>query len=118
MVYIRNTQVFLKVKEREEVMIENERRKYPRYSEEISVKMFVHDPNKPSRIANFTARTLDVSRGGFRIESPRELATGSIVGFVLDNEVATHVMSKIGEVKWCRPVDRSEYFEFGMAVYP
>lgn len=80
--------------------------------------MFVHDPDKPSKIANFTARTIDVSRGGFRIESPRELATGSIVGFVLDSEIPTHVMSKIGEVKWCKPAARSDHFEFGMAVYP
>jgi len=96
----------------------NERRKFPRYSEELHVNMFVHDPNEPSNIANFKARTLDVSRGGFRIESPRELATGSIVGFVLDEDISTHVMSKIGEVRWCKPSTKSECFEFGMVIYP
>ena len=96
----------------------NERRQFPRYSEELEVKMFVHDPSKPSKIANFKARTINVSLGGFRIESPRELTTGSIVGFVLDDDISTHVMSKVGEVKWCVPSGKSDHFEFGMAVYP
>lgn len=96
----------------------DERRKYPRYPEELQINMFVHDPSEPSNIANFKARTLDVSRGGFRIESPRELAAGSIVGFVMDEDVSTHVMSKIGEVRWCQPSRKTENFEFGMLIYP
>jgi hypothetical protein len=96
----------------------NERRKFPRYSKELGVKMFVHDPAEPSKIANFEARTLDVSDGGFRIESPRKLAEGSIVGFVFDHDVSRHVVSKVGEVRWCNPSEKSACFELGMAVYP
>lgn len=104
-----------KIKE-EEAM--NERRKFPRYARELYVKMFVHDPNEPSKIANFKARTLDVSDGGFRIESPRELTAGSIVGFVFDQDVSTHIVSKVGEVRWCNPSEKSSRFELGMAVFP
>ncbi|MDD3618596.1 MAG: PilZ domain-containing protein [Desulfobulbaceae bacterium] len=96
----------------------HERRRFPRFAKVLHVKMFVHDPNEPTNIANFSAKTLDFSHGGFRLESPRRFAAGSIVGFVFDYDLPDHVVSKVGEVRWCHPSRKEGRFELGMAVYP
>lgn len=93
----------------------NERRKFPRFVQHLYLKLFICDPNmKPSKITYFQARTLDISRGGLRIESPREFTPGSIVGFKPDN-ISAHNISGFGEVKWCRHSEASDHFEFGIA---
>jgi hypothetical protein len=93
----------------------NERRKFPRFAQHIYLKLFVCDPSmKPSRMTYFKARTLDISRGGLRIESPREFTPGSVVGFKPDN-ISSHNISGFGEVKWCRQSGTPDCFEFGIA---
>lgn len=93
----------------------NERRRYPRFVQHVYLKLFVCNPNtKASRITYFKAKTLDISRGGLRIESPWEFTPGSIVGFKADN-ISSHNISGFGEVKWCRHSEKSENFEFGIA---
>jgi len=98
--------------------VSNERRRFPRFAKELHVKMFAHDPNEPSKIANFSARTLDFSHGGFRLESPRRFTAGSVVGFVFDHDLPKHIVSKVGEVRWCNPSKNEGCFELGMAVFP
>ncbi|MDW7774336.1 MAG: PilZ domain-containing protein [Desulfobulbaceae bacterium] len=94
----------------------NDRRKFPRYPEYLYLNIFVSDENStPSKIINFKGRTLDCSRGGFRIESLQELSTGSLIGFESDDDNSVHSMSGIGEVKWCRRSKKQNYFEFGIA---
>lgn len=94
----------------------NERRRFHRFSEQICLKLYVRDQGggMPG-LNNFTVRTLDVSRGGLRIESPRELAAGSMVGFELADDVASPRVTGIGEVKWCRQSRKSDNYEFGIA---
>jgi hypothetical protein len=96
-----------------------EQRKYPRYFEHLYLKMFVYDPNiTPAKVSNFKASTLDVGLGGFRIESPEELTIGSIVGFQSTEDISSHNMSGLGEVRWGKPSNKAEYFEYGIAAFP
>jgi len=104
-----------KGKKKEDIVM-NERRKFPRYSEQLYLKLYFFDTNAvPSKIINFKARTLDSSYGGFRIEGPQELTKGSIIGFESDDDITSHSISGIGEVKWCNPSEQHDYFEFGIA---
>lgn len=94
----------------------NERRKFPRISQQLYLKMYVSDTDlDSSKIHDFKARTLDISLGGLRIESPRELTPGSIVCFETDEEITSRKISGIGEVRWCKPSVKSDSYEFGIA---
>ena len=95
-----------------------ERRKFPRHSKQLYLKMFVYyDTNEqPTKITSFKVKTLDLSRGGLRIESPQVLAPGSIICFEPDDDIASQGMSGIGEVRWCNPSKKLDYFEFGIAL--
>lgn len=94
----------------------NERRKFPRIAQQLFLKMYVSDSHlKASEIHDFKAKTLDISFGGFRLESPRELMPGSIVCFESDEDDSSHNISGTGEVRWCKPSKKSDYFEFGIA---
>jgi hypothetical protein len=95
----------------------DERRKSFRYSEQVYLKMFVYDAAvKPARMTNFKAMSLDVSLGGFRMESDHELASGAIVGFSTDEDRSSRSMSGVGEVRWCRPAGRAGGFEYGISA--
>jgi len=95
----------------------DERRKFPRYSEHLNLELFLYNPKiTPSKITNFKARTIDVSRGGFRMESNQELTTGSIVGFRSNDDISSDMMPGIGEVKWCNHSRKSGYFEYGIST--
>jgi len=52
----------------------DERRKFTRYSKDLYLKLFVYDTKiAPAIITNFKARTIDVSRGGFRMKATKNL---------------------------------------------
>lgn len=87
----------------------NERRKFPRFAQQLSLKLRVRD-------TDFRAVTLDISHGGLRIESPEKITPGSIVYFKPD-DTTSHNISGIGEVKWCKPSTKPNFFEFGIASY-
>lgn len=95
----------------------DERRKFPRHSKQLYLKMFSYDPHViPAVITNFTAMTLDVSHGGFRMESRQELTTGSIVGFQTPEDNSSHSISGVGEIRWHRPSGKTGYSEYGIAA--
>lgn len=92
-----------------------ERRRFPRFSKQICLTLYVGErDSKPARINTFRVRTIDVSRGGLRIESPREVGTGSRVGFESDDD-AMHSISGVGEVVWCNPKGIGDNCEFGIS---
>jgi len=97
-------------------MVSEDRRKFQRFAELLYLDLVVCDANIiPREINGFKARTLDVSLGGLRIESPRELATDTILSFDSDPEFSSESLSGVGDVKWCRPQKDSDKFEFGIA---
>ena len=95
----------------------DERRKFSRYSEHVYRKMFAYDPEASSAlITNFKARTLDMSHGGFRMETPKDLPTGSIIGFRNLEDMSPHAITGIGEVRWQRPSRKAGYSVYGIAA--
>lgn len=104
-----------KGRQRENVTMD-ERREFPRFSREIYLRLYVHRRDDFSAgISSFTVRTLDVSRGGLRMESPQALTTGSRVGFESLDDASSRSISGIGEVMWCKPSTKLDNFEFGIA---
>jgi hypothetical protein len=86
-----------------------ERRKFTRYAQHLYLILYVNDDTV------FKAMTLDISRGGFRLESPRELTPGTLIAFKPHGNIASHNISGTGEVMWCKPSRKSDHFEFGIA---
>ena len=94
----------------------DERRRLRRFSEQLNMILAVCDTKiKPPEINSFKARTIDVSLGGMRLEGPQKLTIGSIVGFELEKEFPSQGITGVGEVKWCKPQQDSDKFEFGIA---
>ncbi|HHO46887.1 MAG TPA: PilZ domain-containing protein [Desulfobacteraceae bacterium] len=93
-----------------------ERRKYPRYSEQLHLTIYVYDTisKRPDR-NGFKAMSLEGSHGGFRIESPRELPSGSLVLFESDDDASALSKAGTAEVRWCKPAVKSGFFEFGIS---
>lgn len=103
-------------KEGKQALAMKDRRRFPRFSKQIYLTLYVREENASSnRIDTFRARTIDVGRGGLRIESPREVWTGSRVGFESDDDDAAHCVSSIGEVMWCSSKGNRNTFEFGLS---
>jgi len=97
-------------------VITDERRKSRRFSEQLQLILAVCDTKiKPPAFTSFKSMTIDVSLGGMRLECPQKLATGSIVGFELDGDFSSHNISGVGEVKWSKPQQDTDKYEFGIA---
>lgn len=86
-----------------------ERRKFPRYARQLYLILYVDDDTA------FKAMTLDISCGGFRLKSPRELRPGTMIAFQPHDALSSHGISGTGEIMWCNPSGKSDYFEFGVA---
>jgi hypothetical protein len=101
---------------KKETVVTDERRKLRRFREELHLLLAVCDTRrKPPEIISFKARTIDVSLGGMRLESPEKVAAGSIVGFEMVEEFSGRGISGVGEVRWCRAQPDTDKFEFGIA---
>lgn len=85
-----------------------DRRKFPRYAKQLYLILYVDD-------AVFKAMTLDISCGGFRLQSTREIKPGTIIAFKPYDSVSSHGISGTGEVVWCNPLENGDSFEFGVA---
>jgi len=99
-----------------DIMISRERRKLRRYPEQLYLDIVVCDRTRSPQLMNACkGKSLDVSLGGLRLESYRELTPDSIVSFVMDPDFSSESLLGIGEVKWCRPQNGSNKFESGIA---
>jgi hypothetical protein len=97
-------------------MISRDRRRLRRYPEHIHLDLVVCDRNNSPQLMNACkAESLDISLGGLRLESCRELNPESIVSFVMDPDFSNGSLLGVGEVKWCRRQNNSNKFETGIA---
>jgi hypothetical protein len=104
------------VSEKNTLKVGRDRRKLQRFAEQLPLHLVVCDINVEPRIINtYKTKTLDVSVGGLRMESPRKLNVNTIVSFELDPDFSSESLLGVGEVKWCELQNGSEKFEFGMA---
>ncbi len=102
--------------ERCEQDVNGDRRKMRRFVDQLFLKLIVCDKTvTPRAINDCKAKTLDLSIGGMRMESPRELNTDTIVCFESDPDFSPDNLVGVGEVKWCEPKEDSDMFEFGIA---
>ena len=93
-----------------------DRRRLRRYPEQLYLDLVVCDRNTGlSAMNSCKAKSLDVSLGGIRIESPEEFTRDSVVSFMLDPEFSSDELLGVGEVKWCVPKKDSGKYEAGVA---
>jgi hypothetical protein len=116
--YIRGCEITKAQDKRKMIELYNgrDRRKLQRIPEELYLDLVVCDRNVGPQVMNaYKAKSLDVSLGGLRIESFKELTTDTIVSFVLDPDFSSDSLLGVGEVKWCEPIKDSNKYESGIA---
>lgn len=86
-----------------------ERRKFPRHARQLYLILYVDDDKV------FKAMTLDISCGGFRLQSTRELQPGMMIAFRPQDAASSHGITGTGKVVWCNPAEKTEHFELGVA---
>jgi len=102
--------------ENSELKINGDRRKSRRFADQLYLNLIVCDKKvEPRAINACKAKTLDLSIGGMRMETPKELNTDTVVSFELDPDFSSESLLGVGEVKWCEPKKDSDKFEFGIA---
>lgn len=86
-----------------------DRRKFPRYAKQLYLILYIDDDTASK------AMTIDISCGGFRLQSTRELKPGTIIAFRSQDALSSHAISGTGEVMWCNPSEDGDSYEFGVA---
>jgi Tfp pilus assembly protein PilZ len=61
------------------------------------------------------AVTVDISQGGIRFETFREVPVDSLISFFLTAKEFEEPLHGVGQVKWCKPLEKSSAFHAGIA---
>ena len=83
-------------------IVDGGRRRFRRITDRISLAVSLCDINRrPVELLDDRAITLDLSLGGLRIESHKEIPKDTLVAFEFGPDFSTPDLTGIGEVKWC-----------------
>jgi len=116
--YIKGCDLLLAQEEDEtnEFLSSRERRRLRRYPEQLYLDLVTCDKDiGPQEMNFYKAKSLDVSLGGLRVESFKELAKDSFVSFIMDPDFSSESLLGVGDVKWCEPKIDPDRFEAGIA---
>ncbi len=102
--------------ENDEFLGSGDRRRLRRYPGHLYLDLVACDKDFSSQVMNYyKAKSLDVSLGGLRVESSKELVIDDIVSFMMDPDFSSESLIGVGEVKWCKPRIGQNKFESGIA---
>jgi len=80
----------------------------------FSVSNYLKDADLVSLVDD-KACTVDISQGGIRFETFREVPVDSIVTFSLKTKEFEEPLQGAGQVKWCRSLEKSSVFHAGIS---
>lgn len=96
--------------------IRNSRRQHERVLGRYGIRIAdCDDRGMAHTIIDADASTVDLSPGGIRLETYKELEVNSVITFALDEEFLSPECSGIGQVKWCKTLDNAPIFHAGIA---
>lgn len=116
--YIRGCELVMVDEEHVEnnFLVTRDRRRMRRFPEQIYLEFIISPSNNDGQKGrNYKAKTLDVSLGGLRVESFNELATDTVVSFILNPQFSSEDLLGVGEVKWCKPQNGTNKYESGIS---
>ncbi len=97
-------------------LIRNTRRIHERVPGRYGIRIAeCNDKGLAHTVIDESASTIDLSPGGIRLETYRELPVNSVVAFALGEDFLTPECSGIGQVKWCKSLDNAPVFHAGLA---
>jgi hypothetical protein len=114
--YMRGCELLQEAAKKYGFIVDGGRRRFRRISERISLVVTLCDVNRrPIELLDDRAITLDLSLGGLRIESHREIPPETLVAFEFGPDFSSPDLAGVGEVKWCESRLDSGLFEAGIA---
>jgi hypothetical protein len=114
--YIRGCEFLQETAKKYGFIVDGGRRRFRRVADRVSLTVTACDMNrKPLDLLDDQAMTLDLSLGGLRIESSREIPKDTMVSFAFGPDFSTPELAGVGEVKWCESQLDSGRFEAGIA---
>ena len=114
--YLRGLELMQETARKYGFIVEGGRRKYRRVSDRTILSLSACDSSRNLlELLDGKAFTVDLSLGGMRLESSKEIKKDSLVSFKFSPDFSIPNLSGIGEVKWCDPIENSEHFQAGVA---
>ena len=114
--YLRGCEILKETARKYGFIVDGGRRKYRRVSERTTLTLSAcNNSRNLLELLDDKASTVDLSLGGMCLESSKEIQQNSLVSFQFSSDFSIPNLSGIGEVKWCEPVDNSDYFQAGVA---
>jgi hypothetical protein len=114
--YMRGCELLQETAKKYGFIVDGGRRRFRRVSERISLAVSLCDNDRRAiELLDDQAMTLDLSLGGLRIESHREISPNTLVAFEFGPDFSAPELIGIGEVKWCESKNGSGLFETGIA---
>ncbi|WP_456386475.1 PilZ domain-containing protein [Desulfolithobacter sp.] len=93
-----------------------ERRMYARIPGRFLLRLGLRsDSDFMNEVIDDTACTVDISLGGLRVESYRELPVDSLVTFSLNGDFSGEPVKGVGRVAWCRSLEQAPLYHAGLA---
>ena len=114
--YLRGCELMQETARKYGFIVDGGRRKYRRVSDRTALSLSSCDKGrKLLELIDDKAFTVDLSLGGMRFESVKEIKKDSLVSFQFPSDFSIPNLSGMAEVKWCEAIDNSNRFQAGVA---
>lgn len=75
----------------------------------------ISSANIPKPTRDFTARTLDISKGGMRLFAPSPISRNSLIEFSFGRKFPEQLRKAMGKVQWCNMQIDEPGYQIGVA---
>ena len=114
--YLRGCELLKETARKYGFIVDGGRRKYRRVSDRTTLSLSACDDSRNLlELLDDNAFTVDLSLGGMRLESSKEIQKDSLISFQFSPDFSIPNLSGMGEVKWCEPIENSDHFQAGVA---
>jgi hypothetical protein len=114
--YVRGCEMLKETARKYGFIVDGGRRKYRRVSDRTTVALSACDNSRNLlELLDDNALTVDLSLGGMRLRSSKEIQQESLISFQFSPDFSIPNLSGVGEVKWCEPIENSDHFQAGVA---
>ena len=114
--YMRGRELINETARKYGFIVDGGRRKYRRVMDRTPLVLSAVDKNHNLLgLLDNNAFTLDLSLGGMRLQSKKEIQKDSLVSFQFSRDFSIPNLSGIGEVKWSEPAANGDHFQAGVA---
>lgn len=114
--YIRGCELLQDTAKKFGYIVDGGRRRFRRVDDRTPLRVSLCDKDRrPLELLDENAITIDLSLGGMRLQSSRELPRDTLICFEFDSGFTVPDLAGVGEVKWCEPKNGSSLFQAGLA---